>query len=146
MLSIREADERDLPAILALYMQSDMDGSCLTLEQAVPIFEKMKTYPDYRLYVAEQGGDIVGTFSLAVLDNLVHHGAKTGLIESVVVKAALQGQGIGKAMMTRAIELCREKQCYKAALSSGAKRTKAHQFYEGLGFKSHGQSFLMTID
>ena len=146
MLNIRMADEQALPGVLALYAQDDMDGNCLELEQAASILEKMNSYPDYGVYVAERDGDIVGTFTLAVLDNLVHKGAKTGIIESVAVRTDLQGQGIGKAMMQYALELCREKQCYKAALSSGVKRTKAHQFYEGLGFTRHGVSFLMTLN
>ncbi len=146
MLTIREAEEKDLSGILALYRQPDMDGKSLTTEQAAPIFEKMQAYPDYSVYVAERDGDIVGTFTLAVLDNLVHAGAKSAVIEAVVVKSGLQGQGIGKEMMTRAVALCREKGCYKAVLSSGAKRKKAHQFYEGLGFPVHGISFLMTLD
>lgn len=145
MLTIREAAKQDLPDILALYKQPDMDGCCLEIEQAESIFNRIQTYPDYRFYVAERDGDIVGTFTLAVLDNLVHAGAKTGIIEAVAVKTECQGQGIGKAMMTHAIALCREKHCYKAVLSSGIKRTKAHQFYEGLGFSIHGQSFLMTL-
>jgi GNAT superfamily N-acetyltransferase len=146
MMNIREAGERDLPDILTLYKQPDMDGDCLDVEQAALIFQKIKSYPDYHIYVAESDGKIVGTYSLTVLDNLVHSGAKTGIIEAVVVKTDCQGNGIGKAMMTHAIDLCREKKCYKAVLSSSSKRTKAHQFYEGLGFKRHGVSFSMTLD
>lgn len=146
MIIIREADEQDLQDILALYKQSDMDGSCLEVEQARSIFQKMKTYPDYSIYVAETDGKIIGTFSLAVLDNLVHLGSKTGLVEAVVVSADFQGQGIGKAMMSGAIDLCREKKCYKVSLSSGMQRTKAHHFYENLGFKIHGYSFMSKPD
>jgi GNAT superfamily N-acetyltransferase len=146
MVSIREANEQDLPDILTLYKQPDMDGDCLELEQAERIFQKIKTYPDYGIYVAEADGRIVGTFSLAVLDNLVHLGSNTAVIESVVVAADYQGKGIGKAMMTYAMDLCREKKCYKVSLSSGMGRKNAHRFYENLGFKIHGYSFMTQID
>lgn len=145
MLSIREAEEQDLLHILTLYRQPDMDGDCLELEQAKNIFSKIKSYPDYQIYVAEMDGNIIGTYTLTVLDNLVHSGAKTGIIESVVVSKAFRGQGVGKAMMMHAVELCREKKCYKAMLSSGLKRSEAHRFYESLGFKIHGVSFLMNL-
>ena len=145
MIMIREAKEQDLQDILTLYNQPDMDGDCLEPEQARQIFYKMKTYPDYRVYVAQIDENIVGTFTLAILDNMVHRGSNTGIIESVAVYADHQGQGIGKAMMKHAMDLCREKKCYKVSLSSGMKRTKAHHFYEKLGFKKHGYSFFAEI-
>ncbi len=49
-------------------------------------------------------------------------------------------------MMNYAIKLCRENGCYKVALSSNLKREKAHAFYEKLGFKKHGYSFLVEFD
>jgi len=146
MIYIREADEQDLQDILTLYKQPDMDGGCLELEQARQIFYKIKTYPDYGVYVAQIDGKIVGTFTLAILDNLVHMGSNSGIIESVVVSADYQGQGIGKAMMEYAMDMCRKKKCYKVFLSSGMKRTEAHHFYENLGFKIHGYSFLTEIE
>jgi hypothetical protein len=42
--------------------------------------------------------------------------------------------------------LCAEKGCYKACLSSNIKREKAHEFYDGLGFKRHGISFMMELE
>lgn len=45
-VEIREASERDLPAILPFYVQLGMDnGSVLTPESAQKIFDKMKLYP-----------------------------------------------------------------------------------------------------
>ena len=58
---------------------------------------------------------------------------------------ALQGNGIGKAMMGFALGLCRDKGCYKLVLSSNASRERAHAFYESLGFKRHGFSFRLDI-
>ena len=44
-------------------------------------------------------------------------------------------------MMRFALDRCRAKGCYKLALSSNAKRERAHAFYESLGFERHGYSF-----
>lgn len=141
-ITFREAEEADLSAVLALYAQPDMDGETeLTEAEALAIFRRMKTYPEYSVYVAILGGEIVGTYALAVLDNLAHHGARSGLIEDVVVSDKLQGQGIGRQMIHDALNRCREDGCYKAALSSNLKRERAHRFYESLGFEKHGYSF-----
>ena len=145
-LFIREAEESDLPAVLALYAQPDMDGeNGLTEAEALVLFRRMRTYPDYKVYVAVLGTEIVGTYALTVMDNLAHRGSRSGLIEDVVVSDNLQGQGIGRQMMRDALNRCREAGCYKAALSSNLKRERAHRFYESLGFEKHGFSFYTDL-
>ena len=86
---IRIATEEDLPGILQLYLQPDMDVQVLEIEEAKAIFEKMRLYPDYHIYVAEMNGMIVGTFALAIMDNLAHMGSKSGLIEDVNVSQSI---------------------------------------------------------
>lgn len=78
-----------------------------------------------------------------IMDNLAHQGAPSGIIEDVVVSERHQRQGIGKAMMQYAMQVCQERGCYKVSLSSNLKRAKAHRFYESLGFQKHGYSFLV---
>ncbi|ACB73431.1 GNAT family N-acetyltransferase [Opitutus terrae] len=146
-LTIREASESDLPAVLALYGHPEIDGPALRpVGEAREIYRRFQSYPNYHLFVASIGQDIVGTFTLLIIDNLAHAGARSGLVEDVVVSSAHQYQGIGKQMMRFALERCREAGCYKLALSSNLKRTAAHQFYESLGFEKHGHSFVVPVD
>jgi GNAT superfamily N-acetyltransferase len=144
---IRQADAADIPGVLGLYAQPDLDdGKVLAVDQAVALWERFARYPDYTLYVAEQDDAIVGTFALLVMDNLGHLGTPSGIVEDVVVAPARQGHGIGHAMMRFALERCREKGCYKLVLSSNAKRTRAHAFYESLGYERHGYSFRVNLE
>ena len=146
-LCIREAETADLPGVLALYAQPDLDdGVVLPLHDAERIFARFARYPNYTLYVAEQDGRIVGSFALLIMDNLGHLGAPSAIVEDVVVGPVLHGRGVGRAMMRFAIERCREKRCYKLALSSNAKREGAHAFYESLGFERHGFSFRIVLE
>lgn len=145
-LEIRKANQTDLPEILALYAQPDIDdGVVLALAEAKQLFARFSDYPDYSLYVAMLDGKVAGSFALLIMHNLGHLGAPSGVIEDVVVVEDLHGHGIGKAMMRFAIALCREKGCYKVALSANAKRSRAHAFYESLGFDRHGYSFLVEL-
>lgn len=138
----REASKADLPDVLRLLAQPDLDdGRVLALAEAERVFDRMARYPDYRIYVAIRDDRIVGTFALLIMDNLAHQGAPSGVIEDVAVDPQWQGQGIGKAMMQYALRLCGEKGCYKLALSSNLKRARAHAFYESLDFERHGYSF-----
>ena len=139
---VRIASETDLADVLALYAQPDLDdGQVLPLEGAQRVFRRFSNYPDYHLYVAELEGKIVGTFALLIMENLAHVGTPSGVVEDVVVSSLHRGAGIGRQMMAFARERCRERGCYKMALSSNLKRDDAHRFYDHLGFERHGYSF-----
>ncbi|CAA7602326.1 Gcn5-related N-acetyltransferase (GNAT) domain protein [Acididesulfobacillus acetoxydans] len=145
-LGIRQALRADLGDVLGLYRQLDLNrNEVLPLEQAERILAKMELYPDYKVYVAEINSDIVGTFALAVMDNLAHAGKPSGLLEDVVVGTGYRGKGIGRLMMEYALSYCRKQGCYKVALSSNLAREGAHAFYERLGFRKHGYSFLVEL-
>ena len=142
--SIREAQESDLPAVLELYADPEVDdGYIMPEENALRLFRKMKEYPYLKLFVAELDGRVVGTYELLIMDNLAHDGARSAVVEDVVVAGALRGHGIGRAMMAHAIEVCRGFGCYKVSLSSAQFREAAHRFYDGLGFERYGQAFVV---
>ena len=95
-VTVREANAADIPAVLGLYAQPDLDdGNVLGVDAAVALFERFARYPDYTLYVAEQDRAVVGSFALLVMDNLGHLGSPSGIVEDVVVAPDRQGNGIG---------------------------------------------------
>ncbi|MDI3464014.1 MAG: Acetyltransferase, GNAT family [Nitrospira sp.] len=83
-------------------------------------------------------------FALLIMENLGHLGTPSAVIDDVAVDPAWQGHGVGNMMIHHALEVAREKGCYKAALSSNLKRERAHAFYESLGFERHGYSFRVS--
>lgn len=147
-VQMREAMEEDLPQVLALYAQPELDdGDVLDLAAARTILAEFSRYPNYRLFVASDAQEsqrILGSYALLVMHNLAHRGAPSAIVEDVVVDAAYRGQGIGREMMAHAISQARAAHCYKLALSSNRKRERAHAFYESLGFERHGVSFVIN--
>jgi GNAT superfamily N-acetyltransferase len=145
-IEIREATREDLPSILGLYSELGMDnGEVLSLGRAKEIYDRLQSYPDYKLYIALKDGIPAGAFALLIMDNLGHLGASSGIVEDVVVRKDVRGQGIGKKMMEFAMQKCRTKGCYKLTLSSNLKRIDAHKFYESLGYQRHGYSFFSDL-
>jgi GNAT superfamily N-acetyltransferase len=140
-ITIKEATLKDLSGILNLYSTVLDNGDVLTIEQAEMLFKKMQTYPNYKVYIAKNEEEIVGTFALLIMDNLAHQGTPSGIVEDVAVLNNLQGKGIGKLMMEFAMVQCKKAGCYKLILSSNVKRKEAHAFYESLDFEKHGFSF-----
>jgi GNAT superfamily N-acetyltransferase len=145
-LNIRPAAETDLRKVLEIYAQPDLDdGVVMSLDEAREVFERFSRYPDYTLYVACVGDEIVATFALLIMDNLAHLGTPSGIIEDIAVAPEWQRRGIGRRMIEFALDRCRAKGCYKLALSANAKRASAHAFYESLGFTRHGYSFAVEL-
>lgn len=144
---IRLAKETDLPSIITLIGQDDMrgDDEVIDLAEAKSIFSNLSINPAQKIYVADIEGAIVGTSSLTIINHLSHNGAKSGIIEDVVVKSELQGHGIGKKMMDFSLEELKSIGCYKVCLSSGIARERSHAFYQNLGFKKHGYSFYLKF-
>jgi ribosomal protein S18 acetylase RimI-like enzyme len=144
-ITIRKATESDLESILNIYIESGLDKEILPLDKAKKIFNKFIQYPDYQLFVSEFDNKIIGTFALLIMDNLGHLGIPSAVLEDIGISTKLQGKGIGKKMMEYAMQYAKEKGCYKMTLSSNLKRESAHAFYDSLGFKRHGYSFLIEL-
>jgi GNAT superfamily N-acetyltransferase len=145
-LDIRIATVADLSTLNNLY--AEMDGeSELPPETVETLFEQIRAIPDYRIYIAESEGEVVGTFSLLTVPTFMHRGFhKFAVLDAVTVTPYSRGRGFGREMMKEAIALAAAAGCYKVTLSSNLKRDRAHGFYRSLGFEQHGWSFsLKTV-
>jgi hypothetical protein len=103
-LIIREGRQTDLPAILQLYAQPEIDdGAVLPLGAAEDIYARFARYPHYKLYVAEQDGRIVGSYAFLVMHNLGHLGAAWGRGGDVGGDPAWPGKGQGPGQIRHAM-------------------------------------------
>ena len=147
IMFVRKAREADLGDVLRFYAQPEIDdGVVLPMDEASAIFAQFSAYPHYKLYVVERGKKVIGSYAFLVMHNLGHLGAPSAIVEDVVVAPECQGQGVGRLMMQHAMQCARMAGCYKLVLSSNAKRERAHEFYEKIGFERHGYSFIVRLD
>lgn len=143
-IAIRRAELADVPHLLALYKLLDTEPEPkMPLQQAHQRFLELAANPQHQIYVAEVEHQVVGTFALIWLGGISHGARPSCIVEDVVVAPELQGAGIGKQMMRFAMAQCAMGNAYKLVLSSHLKRSQAHQFYESLGFRKHGYSYLI---
>jgi GNAT superfamily N-acetyltransferase len=144
MIIVRQALEKDIPRILELYRQLSFhpeDYHVPPLYEVIKAFRKIEEYPGYKLLVAEDSGNVVGTTVLAVLPGFAHGTSPFGVVEYVVVDEAYRSRGIGKLLMESVIALAKEAGCYKIMLTSDVRRERAHKFYKSLGFEASAHGF-----
>jgi ribosomal protein S18 acetylase RimI-like enzyme len=87
--------------------------------------------PSCVLFLARDGGDIVGALTLAM------YPVPTGLkawIEDVVVDAAARGRGVGAALNRAALDEARRRSAREVDLTSRPTREAANRLYQRLGF------------
>ncbi|MDL1941829.1 GNAT family N-acetyltransferase [Chloroflexi bacterium CFX2] len=84
------------------------------------------------LVARSPGGEIVGALTLTVYR--VPTGVRS-VIEDVIVDVSARGQGIGEALMQRAIEIARQKGASNISLTSNPARAAANSLYVKMGFK-----------
>jgi RimJ/RimL family protein N-acetyltransferase len=82
-------------------------------------------------FVAEVGGEIVGILGVEVPAYLV---ADIGM----QVRDGYRGQGVGSALVEKAIEHARARGCHKIALQHWPHNERARALYEKYGFEQEG--------
>lgn len=149
-IEIRQATASDLKALIAIYAADAIGGHGDTNEAAAfddyaRAFDVIAASPHEKLYVAEQQGEIVGTFQTLVTTTLTGRGSSAMIIEAVQTRPDKRGQGIGADMIRFCIGEAQRAGVNSVRLTSNAARTDAHRFYHKLGFEQSHFGFKMKL-
>lgn len=149
-LTFVDAIAAEIPAILALSAAGAAAGTNYPpMDPSDPAylkaFKAIAADPNHRLVSVKLDGELVGTLQLSFIPGLPRQGTWRGMIENVHVHADHRGNGIGTAMMTWAIETCRDNGCGMVQLTSNKVRDKAHKFYKELGFENTHEGFKLLF-
>lgn len=136
MIRFRVARREDVPAVAALLSDDALGAArkAADLASYLAAFDAMQAEAGNLLLVGEAEGRIVATYQLFFISGLSLRASKRAQVEAVRVAADLRGQGIGAALMADATARARAAGCRLMQLTSNAQRTRAHRFYERLGF------------
>lgn len=83
-----------------------------------------------RVLVASDGQTIVGHLQLVDVD-----GGNEAEVKSLAVREERQGRGIGRMLMARAVDVCREERRSTLLVATAAADTRVLRFYQLLGFR-----------
>lgn len=76
---------------------------------------------------------VVGMVSLLYLISTAM-GGKVAMLEDMIIVATFRSQGLGKQLLTAAIDFAREQGCLRITLLTDADNQRAQQFYQKQGF------------
>lgn len=143
---IREAKESDLLTIGKLSLElietmGDTEGISINL-----IAENCQNFlseANSHIIVAEIKGAVVGFVNFTTRKTILHRGL-SGLIDELIVAGTYRGKGIGRQLLSSAIEKSRQLGCCEVEVSTEKANTKARELYRQCGFTERG--VLLEID
>jgi GNAT superfamily N-acetyltransferase len=100
--------------------------------------------PDTADLVAEVDGAVVGFCSLEFHLRL-NRLRPEAWIPDLIVTEGMRGRGIGRALLQRAFDLARERDCRAVVLDSGLQREAAHRLYRSAGMRDSALHFTLPL-
>ena len=137
---IRPAEPRDREALARLIRQLGSEASAAEVAERLAAMHAEGP----RVLVAELDGAVVGCLSTSTM-RVLHRPAPVGRISMMVVDEALRSRGIGAALVRAAEEALAEQGCSMVEVTSHARRTEAHRFYERLGYEKTSVRLAKTL-
>jgi len=98
------------------------------------MLNKFEKDDDMHLLVAVEDGKAVSSVQMAIIESLTHNVRPFAIIENVVTHAQYRNRGYASALLERASEIARERDCYKVSLETGSNKESTLNFYRNNGF------------
>lgn len=104
----------------------------LSSEEAQSLLKKINDQDIHVFIVVTEDGKIIGSTTLIVEQKFIHKGGIVGHIHDVATKKGFEGMGVGSAVMEKALEYAKERNCYKVILEC---KDSLIPFYGKFGFR-----------
>ncbi len=128
---IRKATDDDIPAIFGLIQELAIYEN--GLHKVKNSVEQMYAEKDFfKCYVAENNGEIIG-MSLYYFVYYTWVG-KALYLDDLFVKEEYRGNGVGKKLMRKMMDVAREEKCHRLRLQVLNWNSSAIEFYKKSGF------------
>jgi ribosomal protein S18 acetylase RimI-like enzyme len=130
-VAVRDAEAQDSAVITELIR----DLAAAVGEETpvtVAYVAKYLAAPTSRALLAEVGGQVAGLLTYSVRPDL-YHAASTCLIEDLIVREKMRGQGVGRALLEELFSRLTALGCAEVSVTTLPDNAKATEFY-----KAHG--------
>lgn len=149
-VTFRAARRDDLPAIVALLADDDINGHREAITEPlaagyIEAFDAIEADGNNLLFVVEHDGVVVATAQLTFVPTLVAQGATRAIIEGVRVSSKLRSQGIGEKLIAFCEDVARQRGCNTLQLTTSMARVNAHRFYDRIGYEHSHKGFKRAL-
>jgi GNAT superfamily N-acetyltransferase len=141
---IRPASRDDLIAVLDLYRHLHPNDPQLDTARAEVAWSALLGSGLTTVLVADIGGSLVSSCTLAIIPNLTRGARPYGVIENVVTHPDHRRTGLGRSVLAGALKAAWDADCYKVMLATGSRQPETLRFYEGAGFERGSKTFFQA--
>lgn len=134
---VRLIKHAELSQLLSLYQHLNTDDPLLEMDKSLlDHWNEICSDPNLFYFAVEEEGRLISSCNLTIIKNLTRSARPYALIENMVTDPAFRKRGYGTAVLSKAVETAREKNCYKVMLMTSRKDEATLNFYEQAGFKN----------
>ena len=133
-LTIRAPEAGDMEALADLMTQLGYETRTSEMEMRM---ETILANKNYATFVAVSEGKVcgmIGTYTCYTYE----HNSPSARILALVVSDKMRGHGVGQALIAAAEKDLAQKNIRRVAVNTRFDRTRAHEFYEKLGYTKNG--------
>jgi GNAT superfamily N-acetyltransferase len=132
---VRYIKKNELKDMLLLYKHMNKEDPELDVNESLrTLWEEILEDPSQHYLVFDAAGVLVASCVLVIVKNLTRGARPYGLIENVVTHEGYRRKGYGTKILKRAVDIAKEKGCYKVMLMSG-RGEDTLKFYDQIGFE-----------
>jgi GNAT superfamily N-acetyltransferase len=107
-------------------------------EFAAAFFDALLIDPAAQVYIAEENEQAFGYIVCKIVERSetpFTYAMRYLLVDQISVRPEMQSKGVGRALMEQAEVFAKQMNITRMQLDSWAFNTKAHEFFEAMGFK-----------
>ncbi|MEL7654408.1 MAG: GNAT family N-acetyltransferase [Bacillota bacterium] len=131
---IREAEKKDLWALLNLYTKLNDNQMPDINERIEAIWEEILTDKNHHIIIGEIDHKLISSCVMIIVPNLTQKQRPYALIENVITDDDYRKRGYGTAILNYAKDIAVRENCYKLMLLTGSKDPATLNFYEQSGY------------
>ena len=131
----KATDAEDLKVLYFEYLTKYPPKEEQDMTQWAELLTKFEKDDHMYLLVAEEDGKAVSSVQMAIIESLTHNVRPFAVIENVVTHEAYRNRGYASALLQKASEIAKEKNCYKVFLETGSNKESTLNFYRNNGFE-----------
>ena len=139
---ILKAENKDFDVVYELICE--LENTMINKQALYEVYSHNLMRDDIHYILAVDDLHVVGFASLHI-QQLLHHAAKIGEVQEIIVHKEKQGIGIGKALFDAIKTIAIEKRCMQLEVCCNQARKGSHEFYAKQGALNSHYKFTLPL-